>query len=513
MPLRRLPGCPGPIRVFLRPAFLCFVMASWPPLVASPQLIEGLVNMRFQVSPQLFAVMAAIHVAATDADKAGWQENPIHQEVHKRLAAITPDLRERITKFCSERDAVLSVAALQSKYVSFGLLINGPPDFGITLRRPELPLDVQPLAGFEMLVSELWREADLATLWEAVRPRYIDEIEAYRPLIREMIVTTLKYLRTEPRISLDRQVTFIPELLVAAGQVNARNADHTYIIVVGSSAGMERPIRSIRHEYLHFLLDPLLAKYVAYMPDERPFLKRVNELPEALGKYRQSFYLMVTESLLETMELRLDRSSEEARDATVLEAYNKGLILAPYFSEFLTVFEKRSEPLPVLFQAAIENIRWEKEEKRGGVFSQSRPDVAGDRTDENPRPGPSAEVRDLLASANRSLQSRDFGKAAELLDRAIQFEPGNASALFGLAQIAGHNQDLEGALDLYEKAESRAGEETWIAAWSCVYRGNIYRFQEEFDKARVEWTKALQFKGDLRGAAEAARTALSQPSP
>jgi len=60
--------------------------------------------------------------------------------------------------------------------------------------------------GFESLVAETWQKGNLAQFWTDVRPKYLEEIEAYRPLIRDMIVQVLHYARTEARISLDRMV-------------------------------------------------------------------------------------------------------------------------------------------------------------------------------------------------------------------------------------------------------------------------------------------------------------------
>ncbi len=467
--------------------------------------------MRFEVSPQMFAVMAAVHVAASDASEQ--KQSPVHRLLHDRLAGISPELREKIGKFCAAQDSELTLARLQSKYVSLALLLNGPPAFAPVLKSADAPADVQPLLGFESLIGELWREADLAGLWAKVRPQYILEIEAYRPLIRDMIIETLRFMRTEARISLDRQVTFIPELLISGGVVNARNVGHTYIVVVGSTQGTERPMRSIRHEYLHFLLDPFLAKYVAYLPPEEPFQKRVNEQPGALRRYRQSFYLMVTESLLEMVEVSLDRLPPDRRVEAILDAYDRGLILAPYFAERFLKFEKETAPLPEVFRGMIEGIRWDSESGRDADIARLRADAAAKRPASETVTESRFDTRQLLNDANRLLQSRDFAMAGELLEKILEVEPENANALFGLAQVHGQRQELEQALQLYGKAARCAGEETWIAAWSHVRRGNIYRSQEDFEKAKAEWSQVLQLQGNLRGATEAARKALSEPTP
>jgi tetratricopeptide (TPR) repeat protein len=281
--------------------------------------------------------------------------------------------------------------------------------------------------------------------------------------------------------------------------------------VVGPARSGERPIRSVRHEYLHFLLDPLFEKYEAFLPPAEPFLKRVNEQPAAQERYRQNFFLMVTESLLQMVELRLDKLPEESRTATLCEAYDRGLILAPYFEESLLSFEQTVESMPEVFRSLIEGIRWDVEIKRGESILQLR--AKSETRAAQTRTAPRSQTRNLLDEANRHLTAREFAQARELLEQALKQDPENPSALFGMGQVTAQEQAFERALDLFERAAAQAREETWIAAWSYVRRGNIYRFLEKPKEARAEWARVLQLQGDLHGAADAARKALSEPIP
>ena len=116
--------------------------------------------------------------------------------------------------------------------------------------------------------------------------------------------------------------------------------------------------------------------------------------------------------------------------------------------------------------------------------------------------------RERLVRANEMLAAGQFDAARRLLEEALALEPENASALFGLAQIAGRAEDFPRALELYARAAAASGSERWIAAWSLVRRGNILAFQGRSDDARAEWRRALELEGDLRGAREAAERAL-----
>ncbi len=486
-------------------------------LPASAQVIvEDLVNVRFQPDARVFAVMAALNAAGfdADADANALAQNATRRLVREHLAAVPPELRGRLRDFYASAGTEMDPTLRQAMFVSYALLLNGPPAFSLPFRPDEVPEEAQAVIGFEKLVAELWRQAGLAAVWKQVTPQYIEEIESYRPIIRDMIIEVLRYARTEARIALDRQVTFIPDLLNAYGVVNGRNISSTYVVVVGPSRTREVPLRSVRHEYLHFLLDPLIAKYRSRLPDPAPFLARVGELPAAWPRYRSDFDMVLTESLIRGLELRLAPDKGKDTSARLVELYDQGLILAPYFSESFRQFETRSDPLNADFPELIAGLTWEREGGRAQAMAQLRTEVAARRSRENaptPAEDPARkDVRTLLVEGNRLLQARAFEQAAEVLHKALALDPGNAGALFGLGQASMQLQDFEHALDFYRQAAGAAlPGESWIAAWSYVYRGNVFRFLDEPDKARAEWNRVLQLSGDLHGAADAATKALA----
>ncbi len=502
--------------MFRRQVFLIAVL-----LVAGyarAQPVEGLVHIRFIPDVRVFAVMSAINAAGLDVDAGDRGSSPIRRQVRERLRAVDPELLTRLRQFYHAREGAARPELVESRYISLALLLEGPPRFRLAVTPAEAPAEVRDLLGFEPLVGELWLKGNLAQVWEDVRGRYAEEIEAYRPLIRDMILKVLGYARTEARISLDRMVHFIPDLLGSDGIVNARNVGETYIVVVGPSRIRTSVMRSIRHEYLHFLIDPLLAKYRGHLPDPEPFMTRVRELPGSLARYRENFQLMLAESLIQTMERRLDRSAADRSGMAVVAMYDQGLVLAPYFDECLALFETRSESLQEFFPVMADGLTWRKEEGRGSEVARLREEFEKHRAEEQASSDAEdlrdSKVRDLLNAANRHLQSMEFEQAKELLEKVLQLSEKNASALFGLAQVAAREQDLDKALDLYGRAAEAAGaSETWIAGWSYVHRGNIYRFLGELDRARLEWARVLGLEGDLRGAREAAERSLGPTQP
>ena len=489
--------------------------SSMPAPARAQVVVEDLVNVRFQGDARVFAVMAALNAAGFDVDADMLPADSTRRLVRGHLSAIPDDLRARLRDFYASAAGDTPPELRQGRFVSYALLLNGPPGFSNPFRQDELPEDARPVFGFEKLVAELWRKAGLGALWNQFAPQYVAEIESYRPMIREMIISALRYAHTEARVALDRQVTFIPDLLNAYGMVNARNISSTYVVVVGPSRAREIPLRSIRHEYLHFLLDPLIEKYRARLPDPAPFLARVAEIPTAEQRYRTDFNMLLTESLIRGLELRLSPDTRKDGSTRLLQLYDQGLILAPYFAEAFEKFESRSEPLHVFFPELISGLTWEQESKRAEAMTKIRSETGAAATRDAtaaPSEDPARKgLRDLLLEGNRLLQAREFDEAAGVLERAVAIDPASAGALFGLGQACMQRQDFDRALDLYAKAAEAAKlDEIWIAGWSYVYRGNVFRFLDEPEKARGEWSRALQLGGELRGAAAAARKALAE---
>lgn len=472
------------------------------------QALEGLVNIRFQLDPRVFGVMAAANAAGFDLDAGEVAPGSVRARVRERLTRLDPGLRARLGEFYAARDPEHDPLRQQSKYVSFALLVGAPPGFELVRKPEDLPEDAAALVGFERLVAEVWRGAALGELWERLRPDYVREVEAIRPEMRGMIVETLGYMKTEARVALDRKVAFIPDLLNGFGVVNARNVVEDYYVLVGPSRSGRRPLRAIRHEYLHFMIDPLVVKYAARLPEPEPFLKSVRGRSKLDERYRDDFPLVVTESLIQALDLRLEHKAGTEKAAALVSAFEAGLILAPFFDEELAGFESARLSLQESFPELVQKIRWEREKRRAEAVSQLARQAA------DTPPAFTSEQRERLVRANEMLAAGQFDAARRLLEEALALEPENASALFGLAQIAGRAEDFPRALELYARAAAASGSERWIAAWSLVRRGNILAFQGRGDDARAEWRRALELEGDLRGAREAAERALaSKPQP
>jgi hypothetical protein len=470
-----------------------------------PQGLEGLVNLQFQLDARVFAVMAAARAAGLEVEAGEGGAGRIQQQVGSQLEQLDPSLRSRLREFHGVRQAAASA------YVSLALFLGPAPRFELRATVDELPAEVQGLVGFERLTAEVWEHAGLNDLWERLRPEYVRAVDGYRPAIRTVMLEVLRYLRTTPRVALDRQVTFIPDLLNGAGVVNARNIGQDYMLLVGPERAGRRPLASVRHEYLHFMVDPLVRKYEQYLPEPEPFLKVVRGRRAPRVGFGDDFPLVVSESLIRALELRLDHAAPAEELAEMAEGFEQGLVLLPYFLARLHEFEPGTGSLQEEFERLARGIRWETEKGRADSIARSAAERDARRAGEPAAPaGTGAAVRERLVRANAHLTAREYDQARPVLEEVLRDAPDNPNALLGLAQVAAAAQQLDRALELYGRAIEHAGADQWIAAWAHVRRGSIFRFQGDDARARAEWEKAGALAGDLRGAREAAARALSE---
>ena len=96
-----------------------------------------------------------------------------------------------------------------------------------------------------------------------------------------MITSTDNYLRMPLAGYLGRSFTVYLEPMSAPGQVNSRNYLQDYYYLVVSPSGDNIHMDALRHTYLHFVLDPLIAKRATALQRLKPVLVAVQKAPMA----------------------------------------------------------------------------------------------------------------------------------------------------------------------------------------------------------------------------------------
>lgn len=479
--------------------------------VQAPQLdlqaLEELVNVEFRTDVRLFTVLAALNAAGFDYETPNQEMSSVRLGVRARLQDLDPEVKSALKQFYEAHRGGRDEHQIQSAYVSLALLLSGPPDFKLEAEEEALPGDAHTVQGFEALLPRFYAAAGIEQLWQQYLPEYQRILQGYRPLLADVIRETLAYFRTPARIQLDRRLVVSVDLLNIQGIVNARNMERMYYVVLGPTSDLSLHAPQLRHEYLHFLLDPLIEKFGAGLLKHEKLLSLAEQQSEFRTEYRGKFLLVVTESLIESLQLRIN--PPEDVEGKQVDLFRRGLIFVPYFYQQLSRFEESDL---VSFPAYGETLFQEISEKQVRKFAESLQgeetpqEVAGEPPGQPSLQAPSAAA--LLAEAGELISRQDYTGAREKLAELLQHHPGHGPAHFYLAQVAAQEGEFEEAYEHYQRAAAAADTQEWVRAWALTRSANFLASRQRFEEARQVLEEVLAMRGDLRGARQQAEESL-----
>jgi len=392
------------------------------------------------------------------------------------------------------------------QYISFALSAEGPPHFAIKPQGGDIPPDVGGLVDLPPLLAAFYKEAGIEDLWKRSQSAIDGYVMRYHAPVSETVLQTNAYLRQQTSGFRGRHFQIFVELLAAPNQVQTRSYGNEYTVVVTPSPDLR--IFDIRHGYLHYLLDPLALRHHEVLERKKALgdhAQRARALPES---YKEDFAELTTESLIKAVEARLDRKPD-----AVQQALREGFILAPYFAEQLTAFEKQEQAMVLYYPAMVSAIDLYKEEKRlAGVDFNSTPAVRAVKAAPPPAPAPLTGAAKTLEDAEQLYTTRDLDPAKkrylEVLEQTDQ-KPMHAAAYYGLARIAVLQRDPETADRLFRKSLEQMPEPV-VRAWDLVYLGKLSLAASERESAAEFFEKALQVEGASEKAREEAQKGLQQ---
>ena len=482
--------------------------------------LEDLVNIDFRADLRLFTVMAALNAAGFDYEQPNQEMSPVRQAVRLALKDLEPSLSSRLAAFYQSHLGVQAEARRQIAYTSLALLITDAPSFLLTEEEDIIPNDVLKIRSFAPLVEEFYRVAQIETLWPRFRDSYHAESLAYRPVLEKVIEDILKYFRIGPRRVLDRQIILIPNLLNAKDLVNARNLDRTYYIVVGPTDELGKNYSSLQHEYLHVLIDPLVEKFSTQLSSRKRILKLAHAQPELKGEYRDSVTLVVIESLIESIGLRLRPPSDLT--AQILRLFREGNVLVPFFYRELVSYEEgRMLSFPAYAEFLLQSVGEDSlkdDIERMDVIEAKIQERDRQEAEKQLQARQKVERKNLISSmlseAGKLISNQEFEAASQKLGQLLAEDPGNGKAYFYLGQVADQLDEHQRAFEYYQHAAEATSNLPWIRAWSLVRMGKFLAFQEQFAQARRRFEEALTFEGELQGARVRAEQAIKElPRP
>jgi predicted negative regulator of RcsB-dependent stress response len=449
-------------------------------------------------SEALFAVMAAITAGGYNAESESPTNHPIRKQLRDYFAGQTLPSIDALRRYV--RDHKPRNPALElNQYISYALLVKGPPNFG--WREPNLPPppDVAAIDDFTPLLIDFYREAKIGELWKRVRPAYDQVIAQYHEAVSRAVLAANSYLRNPTSGYPGRHFQILIDLLGAPNQVQTRHyLDDDTVVVTHHEDPL--PVAEIRHAYLRHLIDPLSFKFAPVLKAKAGLADYALGSPILEEHYKADFGLLATECLIKAIESRIDR-----KPALVDQALREGFVVTPAFAELLIPYEKQEQSMRLYFPQLVTAIDLKKEEKR-----LDRIDFVSERATRVTRVTKVVEDTPVLSGAAKTLDiaeqsytARDLAKAKDTYLQVLQ-QTGeksmHAKAYYGLARIAVLERDPETGDRLFRKV-LELDPDPVTKAWSLVYIGKLADSQGEKQEAQENYKAALA----VAGASEAAR--------
>ena len=485
----------------IRLGFVLVLLAGWS-LSASAQAS----NVVFQPDLRLFTTMAALNAAGFDVE-FGAQYHPVREAVRKYVQDLDPDLVERLKSFYKSRKGDQTDEAQLSKYISLAVMLTDPPNFKPP-REEVMPPDARSVLGFADLLREFFGAARISQRWTEVRPQYERAASALAPALRDAIVRTDVYMRIPLGGSLSRTMAVYLELAAPINTVNVRSDQDNYYVILGNSANPQ--IDDVRHAYLHFQLDPVIAGNLTKIVGGNSLLALVARAEGVDSAYTSELRVMTIESLIRALELRMDRIPAARARETLDGFYRTGLLLAPYFYEALDAYQPPHPGLRDYFPEMARGIQVKAEQQRfqETFYKIPIPQKTAARAEvpqAAPAPVPNP-ARDLLKQGEAAFNAGDIEKAQAAFEKVLSdFDRANGAAFYGLALIASKQGDSERAKQYFDRTVRSDSAEPSMKVWSYIFLARIFDLECLRDRAVEYYRQAIKVGDNTRNAQAAAR--------
>jgi tetratricopeptide (TPR) repeat protein len=482
----------GGLRIF-RTLILFLALGGWshaqfPSILIQPDI-------------RVFTVLGALRAAGFD--EGSLSLHPAGLPIAREFQNLPDGLKVRLKEFYDSHRRGENPQQGLTKYISLAFVIDGPPEFKPLLAAGRMPPDAESVAGLTSLLGEFYSTARVESVWSRHKHLHDRAVLDYRPLINQMILTTDGYLRMRSGAYRGRQLVLVPDYLVPPNTFNARTYQSSYYFLFGPS----KPPKTseIRHQYLHFLLDPFPARYPLPAEQSEALGEIMLVESQAPERIKGNLQEMVTESLIKAVEMRLDRFSEQEAEASLNEAIRSGALLARYFFTALQRFEREIEGFQVYYRTLLSELDVSEVRAAQQVALSSAPRFPS-------TPPPPTEVERLLRQAKSSLGGDQLARAVELFNLVLnRHDPDNGEAFYGLGIVAINRRDKESARDFFGRSLASETCPASVKVWAHIYLGRLYDLEDNREEALVQYQAAVALGDDTGGAQAMAQRGLEEP--
>jgi hypothetical protein len=418
----------------------------------------------------LFTVLTAINAAGYDTGLDSPSAHPLRKQIRDYIAKKNLPSVQELKRFY-EAHPNLGF----SQYVSYALVLQGPPKFNFVTNMKELPPDSMAVGALSQILERFWEEAELDKLWRQIQPAYNELIAQYNEPVSLEVLRANAFLRNPTSGYLGRRFQIYLDFMGAPNQFETRSYGDDYYAVITPTPKI--PIDDIRHAYLFYVLDPLSLKYSNNIAEKRTLNQYAQRAPALDEWFKLDFYLLTTACLVKAVDARLSGLPPAQKAGKIDEALREGYVLAPFFYENLPIYEKQEKSMRLYYPDMIAAIDLRAENERlSAVKWADKRSAKVIRAAGDPLPGPALSgPAKTLDDADNLYWQKQYELARDKYSSVLKetdSTPYHAKAYYGLARIAAVNKEFELSERLFEKT-LELSPETETRSWALVYLGRL----------------------------------------
>src|SRR6202158_5608661 len=468
----------------------------------------------------MFTTMCALLASGYESDVSADNWSTFRAQMREKLQHQEGPAVDAVREFFKQHQ-VADPAETLSRYIWFGLVSGPAPGFKTALRRDELPPEVVALEGFNEVLANYYKEQKIGQLWKQVQPIYNREITRLHDPISQVVFVSNAYLRQIMEPASQRTFSIVVEPLV--GRItNVRNfGDHYAIVLSGAD---DLPADTVRHAYLHFLLDSLPLRYPHVVAVKRPLFESAARATRLVPDLKDDFPSYFAECTVRAVELKLKRMSPSERAAAMDMDDADGYVLARPLFAALGNFERSEPSMRLFFPEMVRSIDVNAEAKRlqtvkfAPATPAAKPDeTASEEVARRRKLAPSTIPNDpeaiaSLTEGERRIAEKNPRAAESSFQRVLAKYPDQTRAWYGIGLVALMDHDGVRAKEVFGRltsGEHAAADDPMVLAWSHIYLARIYDDEGQADQAKAQYQEALAVTGSPDQARQAAQKGLA----
>jgi tetratricopeptide (TPR) repeat protein len=468
-------------------------------------------------SEAMFTTMCALLASGFEANVNATNWSPMRAQLRDRLQHQQGPAVAVLRTFYKQHE-LADAGSMLSRYIWFGLVSGPAPKFDPVLHRDELPPEVIALEGFQEILSNYYKEQKIGELWRQVQSVHAQEIEQMHDSLAQVVYVSTGYLREILDPTNPRSFTVIVEPLV--GRIaNVRNFGEHYALVVGGSGQLR--LDTVRHAFLHFLLDSLPLEYPHVVAVKRPLFDSAAAAPKLDPALKDDYPSYFAECIVRAVELKLKRMSPGEREAAMdLDDTDGYVLVRPLFAA-LAKFEQSEPGMKLFFPDLVRSVDLAAEQKRISTIKYAAAGPKGDATEaesvaHHKAAAPSTVPNDAdaiaaLTEGERRIAEKNPRAAEASFQKVLMKYPDQPRAWYGLGVVAMMEQNGPRAREVFGRltaGEHAATQDPLVLAWSHVHLGTLFDIEGQPDRAKTEFEAALAVEGAPEKAKEAAARGL-----